>query len=117
MSNEQEDDTRCNLDAKKRKLSSGEPKVYIKNLKTNEEKVALFEIQYKLLQQMREKKDAPVDTMGCNTMPTPNATEADRRYRILLSLMLSAQTKDEINARAMKKLCEHGLEINNFELI
>ena len=36
-----------------------------------------------------------------------------RRYQILVSLMLSSQTKDQITAQAMKALKNHGLTIEN----
>ena len=36
-----------------------------------------------------------------------------QRYQILVSLMLSSQTKDEVNNAAMAKLRKHGLNIQN----
>lgn len=35
------------------------------------------------------------------------------RYQVLISLMLSSQTKDEVTAAAMKKLQAHGLSVEN----
>ena len=35
------------------------------------------------------------------------------RYQVLLSLMLSSQTKDQITHAAMKKLRQHGCTIDN----
>lgn len=35
------------------------------------------------------------------------------RYQILIALMLSPQTKDQVTFEAMKRLKEHGLTIDN----
>lgn len=59
---------------------------------------------------MRSKFMSPVDTMGCERMPetiTPNLTKLNPkiyRFQLLISLMLSSQTKDEVNFEAMKRL-------------
>ncbi|OHE91377.1 HhH-GPD superfamily base excision DNA repair protein [Colletotrichum orchidophilum] len=49
-------------------------------------------------------RDAAVDTMGCERLFHPDASERDRRFHILIALMLSSQTKDTVNAVAMKRL-------------
>ena len=36
-----------------------------------------------------------------------------RRYQVLVSLMLSSQTKDEVVSKAMTKLKENGLTISS----
>jgi len=36
-----------------------------------------------------------------------------RRYQVLVSLMLSSQTKDEVVSKAMTKLKENGLTVDN----
>ena len=60
--------------------------------------------------------NAAVDTMGCERLAEPNATVRDRRFHTLVALMLSSQTKDTVNAEAMKRLqtelpaCEEGKE-------
>jgi len=38
---------------------------------------------------------------------------ADRDYQTLISLMLSSQTKDTVNARTMARLRAHGLSVEN----
>uniref|UniRef100_A0A915ILS4 Endonuclease III homolog n=1 Tax=Romanomermis culicivorax TaxID=13658 RepID=A0A915ILS4_ROMCU len=53
---------------------------------------------------MRSERDAQVDTMGCHTCSEKNASEKDKSFQILLSLILSSQTKDEVTSAAMKKL-------------
>lgn len=35
------------------------------------------------------------------------------RYHVLISLMLSSQTKDEVNFAAMQRLKQHGLNVDN----
>ncbi|OQR72317.1 endonuclease III protein 1-like [Tropilaelaps mercedesae] len=57
---------------------------------------------------MRAKKDAPVDTMGCHMCADPKAEPKERRFQILISLLLSAQTKDEVNFAACGRLRDHG---------
>ncbi len=72
------------------------------------------------LEAMRAKHPAPVDSMGCDSfydpkeiqkeMPTISTADAERtaRYRVLVSLMLSSQTKDTENAKAMRRLIDSG---------
>ena len=45
---------------------------------------------------MRSKRDAPVDTQGAECSGDPNAEPKVYRYQILIGLMLSSQTKDEV---------------------
>jgi len=46
---------------------------------------------------------APVDTMGCEKIAETD-DEKQKRYRTLISAMLSSQTKDQINHATMNKL-------------
>jgi endonuclease-3 len=64
---------------------------------------------YERIKQMRSMRPAPVDTMGCealsekDTLPPPIS-----RFHCLVALLLSAQTHDELTAKAvanLKKLC------------
>ncbi|KAK0613415.1 DNA glycosylase [Immersiella caudata] len=48
--------------------------------------------------------NAAVDTMGCERLAAPTASVKDRRFHTLVALMLSSQTKDTVNAEAMKRL-------------
>lgn len=65
---------------------------------------------YNEIVEMRSKFHAPVDGQGCESMPntiTPGLKLSDpKRYRfqLLISLMLSSQTKDEVNYDAMVNL-------------
>lgn len=66
---------------------------------------------YNLVVDMRAKFMSPVDTMGCERIPVrlrPQGFDSPRTYRfqLLISLMLSSQTKDEVNYAAMKTLDE-----------
>jgi endonuclease-3 len=47
---------------------------------------------------------APVDTMGCERLADPNASERDQRFQTLISLMLSSQTKDQVTAAAIRTM-------------
>ncbi|KAG7129069.1 Endonuclease III like protein [Verticillium longisporum] len=66
-----------------------------------------WEEMYELVRQMRlcgPARDAAVDTMGCERLFSPTASDRDRRFQILISLMMSSQTKDTVNAVAMGRL-------------
>lgn len=47
---------------------------------------------------------AAVDTMGCERLADRTASARDQRFHTLISLMLSSQTKDTVNAVAMQRL-------------
>lgn len=57
---------------------------------------------------MRASVPAPVDTMGCDQCSDENADEKTRRFHVLLALMLSSQTKDEVTHEAMRRLTSEG---------
>lgn len=73
----------------------------------------LWKQQLDNIYEMRKKWDAPVDSMGCDVISDEKATPEVYRYQVLLSLMLSSQTKDHITSAAMAKLRQHGCSINN----
>ncbi|KAL6091905.1 hypothetical protein STEG23_002831 [Scotinomys teguina] len=60
---------------------------------------------------MRSKKDAPVDQLGAEHCYDASAPPKVRRYQVLLSLMLSSQTKDQVTAGAMQRLRARGLTV------
>ncbi|KAK7801956.1 hypothetical protein U0070_005943 [Myodes glareolus] len=62
---------------------------------------------------MRSKKDAPVDQLGAEHCYDASAPPKVQRYQILLSLMLSSQTKDQVTAGAMQRLRARGLTVEN----
>ena len=47
-----------------------------------------------------------------HTRPPPPHTQV-RRYQVLVSLMLSSQTKGQITGKAMTNLKKHGLTVEN----
>jgi endonuclease-3 len=63
-----------------------------------------WEVLYKGIQKIRSVTPAPVDTIGCNKLYDVDATRDVQRYHILISLLLSSQTRDEVNAAAMERL-------------
>lgn len=71
---------------------------------------------YNSVVDMRKLIVTPVDSMGCERMPdtiTPQLSQNDAklyRFQLLISLMLSAQTKDETNYSAMVRLTTHFKE-------
>lgn len=63
--------------------------------------------------EMRKLRDAPVDTMGCDVISDVLAEPHDYRYQVLLSLMLSSQTRDQVTSAAMGRLRHHGCTTAN----
>lgn len=60
------------------------------------------------IREVRKKFPAPVDSMGCDQCHNSTDKTQDQRVQILLSLMLSSQTKDPITWAAVQKLKENG---------
>ncbi|KAM9921981.1 hypothetical protein OXX80_011996, partial [Metschnikowia pulcherrima] len=71
---------------------------------------------YNEIAKMRALIHTPVDSFGCERLPdsiTPGMSSVDPktyRFQLLISLMLSAQTKDETNFAAMKTLQQHFVQ-------
>ncbi|KAI0450298.1 DNA glycosylase [Xylaria acuta] len=67
-----------------------------------------WEEMYAVVRSMRGEggaaSNAPVDTMGCERLALATASPRDRRFQTLVALMLSSQTKDTVNAAAMRRL-------------
>jgi endonuclease-3 len=70
-----------------------------------------FNDEWRLIKELRKDRTAVVDTMGCERLADPQASEKDRRYHVLVSLMLSSQTKDTVNAAVMGALKARGLSV------
>lgn len=68
--------------------------------------------QLSFIREMRSKRDAPVDQMGAEKCYDTQGLPEVRRYQVLISLMLSSQTKDQVTAGAMQRLREHGLSVD-----
>ncbi|XP_032316075.1 endonuclease III-like protein 1 isoform X4 [Camelus ferus] len=70
--------------------------------------------QLENIRTMRSGKDAPVDQLGaehCYDLSAP--PKQVQRYQVLLSLMLSSQTKDQVTAGAMQRLRAQGLTVDS----
>ena len=72
-----------------------------------------WRMMYDNILKMREDRTAPVDSMGCERSHDPAAPPAVQRFQCLVSLMLSSQTRDEVNYAAMMRLRRHGLTVEN----
>ncbi|PAV59505.1 hypothetical protein WR25_16311 [Diploscapter pachys] len=73
----------------------------------------IWKVHLERIEKMRSTVEAPVDTQGCHKLADPLAEPKVHRFHILVSLMLSSQTKDEVNAATMKTLKDYGLNIEN----
>uniref|UniRef100_A0A665SVB8 Endonuclease III-like protein 1 n=1 Tax=Echeneis naucrates TaxID=173247 RepID=A0A665SVB8_ECHNA len=69
--------------------------------------------QLGLIHEMRSGRDAPVDNMGAEKCYDTEAPAHVKRFQVLVSLMLSSQTKDQVTAAAMQKLRAHGCTVEN----
>lgn len=58
---------------------------------------------------MRSAGDAPVDSVGCEQCFNPQDPPEKQRFEVLVSLMLSSQTKDEVTHAATQRLHAAGL--------
>ncbi|KAI8872711.1 DNA glycosylase [Ramicandelaber brevisporus] len=67
-----------------------------------------WESVYADIETWRASHTAPVDTMGCAKLGDPLAPPADFRFQTLVSLMLSAMTKDATTAAAFYNLKSAG---------
>lgn len=65
------------------------------------------------IREMRKTRDAPVDSQGCEKTADESQSPETVRYQVLISLMLSSQTKDQVTFAAMEKLKAYGLTIEN----
>ncbi|CEP17664.1 hypothetical protein [Parasitella parasitica] len=63
-----------------------------------------WNIVYDLLETLRKKEKAPVDTMGCERLADGKATPIAQRFQTLVALMLSSQTKDTVTSVVVRKL-------------
>ncbi|SCW01357.1 LAFE_0D10792g1_1 [Lachancea fermentati] len=75
---------------------------------------------YPKVRLMRSKIATPVDTVGCASLPITvskefgisrnDITPKNYRFQLLIALMLSSQTRDEANAKAIHNLMEYCIE-------
>ncbi|VDK17462.1 unnamed protein product [Anisakis simplex] len=81
--------------------------------KEDENEKPLWQQHLENLEKIRETKDAPVDTVGCDMLGDVLSSPQTYRFQILVSLMLSSQTKDEVTAAAMQRLKARGCTVEN----
>ncbi|XP_059300207.1 endonuclease III homolog 1, chloroplastic-like isoform X2 [Lycium ferocissimum] len=60
------------------------------------------------IRKMRSSEDAPVDSMGCEKAGS-SLPPKERRFAVLVSSLLSSQTKDQVNHGAIQRLLQNGL--------
>ncbi|KAG1768980.1 DNA glycosylase [Suillus occidentalis] len=84
--------------------SPKKPKPIQRSLDTPHPAPTRWKEAYDLIKEMRAQIVAPVDTMGCEQAQHKEKDPKDRRFAILVSLMLSSQTKDEVTDAAVEKL-------------
>ncbi|XP_024022123.1 endonuclease III homolog 1, chloroplastic isoform X3 [Morus notabilis] len=60
------------------------------------------------IRKMRSSEDAPVDTMGCEKAGILLPPK-ERRFAVLVSSLLSSQTKDHVNHGAIQRLLQNDL--------
>ncbi|XP_064605698.1 endonuclease III-like protein 1 [Liolophura sinensis] len=83
------------------------------NIKNERWEPPYWKEQYDNILEMRKHHDAPVDSMGCDRISDEKAEPKVYRYQVLLSLMLSSQTRDQVTSAAMLKLRAHGCNVDN----
>ncbi|KAJ2466467.1 alpha,alpha-trehalase nth1 [Coemansia sp. RSA 2337] len=65
-----------------------------------------WDIVFDRIKEYRATHEAPVDTVGCEALTEEEKDPKLKRFRSLVSLMLSAQTKDEVTAEAVRGLSQ-----------
>jgi len=58
---------------------------------------------YYRIKHERKSIDAPVDTIGCDSV-RDDVSDSARRFQILVSLLLSSRTRDDVTHEAVRKL-------------
>ncbi|KAI6650197.1 hypothetical protein LOD99_6114 [Oopsacas minuta] len=69
--------------------------------------------QYDNIRKMRIERSAPVDSMGVQSNLSDKISPSESRFHVLISLVLSSQTRDTINSAVMDKLRVYGLTIEH----
>ncbi|VVU95463.1 HhH-GPD superfamily base excision DNA repair protein [seawater metagenome] len=67
----------------------------------------------KIIAKFRESLDAPVDIYGPQAIASKKEGDKVYRYQVLIALMLSSQTKDQITAKTISILQKYGLTPEN----
>jgi endonuclease-3 len=59
---------------------------------------------YNLVVELRQDRTSPCDDSGCEALPDRSGTPCDFRFQVLMSLMLSSQTKDAVVGEAIRSM-------------
>ncbi|QPG76541.1 hypothetical protein FOA43_003930 [Brettanomyces nanus] len=98
---------------KKSTTKKSKNKAVTKNDHIPSEPPANFWPMYNEIKKMREKIIAPVDKMGCASISTAISGLKEGtvwRFQVLVTLMLSSQTKDEVNYEVMNGMEEYFMK-------
>ncbi|MFH4978837.1 hypothetical protein AB6A40_005546 [Gnathostoma spinigerum] len=74
---------------------------------------SMYKQHLKNIEEMRASNDAPVDRVGCHQLADKKSEPNVYRFQVLVALMLSSQTKDQVTADAMQRLRNHGCNVEN----
>jgi endonuclease-3 len=85
--------------------------VIMKVIQNREPKYDEFQSTWKIIQQLRKVKDAPVDLWGCDKVVDKSAPREVFEFQILVAAMLSSQTKDQMVKRGMDSLLVPDLSV------
>ena len=69
------------------------------------------------IREMRTEKNAPVDLIGSHLQPMKNIDDDSKGFQLLVSLILSVQTKDQTTDLVMNRLKEKGLSVDFLDKI
>ncbi|KAH7681294.1 DNA-(apurinic or apyrimidinic site) lyase protein [Dioscorea alata] len=83
-------------------------KLVLKKTSNTVEPPAHWEEVLEGIRKMRSSEDAPVDSMGCEKAGSLLPPK-ERRFAVLVSSLLSSQTKDHVTHGAVQRLSEKGL--------
>ncbi|XP_072981738.1 endonuclease III homolog 1, chloroplastic isoform X2 [Typha angustifolia] len=100
---------KISIDNKKLSLSSAKfGKQFEASIMAKVEPPENWEVVLEGIKEMRCSADAPVDTKGCEKAGSL-LPPRERRFAVLVSSLLSSQTKDEVTHGAVQRLSEKGL--------
>lgn len=108
----------------KKRMSNLHPTSYEERKQDNDVKIlneckekwmpTQWQEKFENIRKMRRNYDAPVDELGPQRyMLAKDVPNKQKRFYVLVSLMLSSQTKDEVNFKAMTRLIAAGLTPKN----
>ena len=68
-----------------------------------------WESIYALVEELRKDRTAPCDHSGCEALPERDVSPVQFRFQVLISLMLSSQTKDAVVGAAIRQMQTDGV--------